>query len=83
MVQMRWIDKVFSFFKQSPESSLKNEYWRHKHGEIDLICSDKVYLVFIEVRLRKALALVAGDYSISQRKNHNCVVRLGLFKSLA
>ena len=26
MVQMRWIDKVFSFFKQSPESSLKNEY---------------------------------------------------------
>ena len=27
MVQMRWIDKVFSFFKRSPESSLKNEYW--------------------------------------------------------
>ena len=27
MVQMRWIDKVFSFFKLSPESSLKNEYW--------------------------------------------------------
>ena len=26
MVQMRWIDKVFSFFKKSSESSLKNEY---------------------------------------------------------
>ena len=27
IVQMRWIDKVFSFIKRSPESSLKNEYW--------------------------------------------------------
>ncbi len=101
MVQMRWIDKVFSFFKRSPESSLKNEYWdalssskkgergeklalnyckkelgyrfvaknwRHKRGEIDLICLDKACLVFIEVRLRKAVALVSGVHSISQRK---------------
>ena len=104
---MRWIDKVFSFFKRSPESSLKNEYWealsssekgargeklalnyckkelgyrfvaknwRHQRGEIDLIYLAKAYLVFIEVRLRKVMALASGVHSISQRKNHYCVV---------
>ena len=48
--------------------------WRHRRGEIDLISLDKACLVFIEVRLRKALALVPGVHSISQRKNHYCVV---------
>lgn len=101
MVQMRWIDKVFSFFKQSPEYLQSNEYWdslstsekgaqgerlalnyckkelgyrfvtrnwRHHRGEIDLICLDKACLVFIEVRLRKAISLVSGVHSISRSK---------------
>ena len=101
MVQMRWIDKVFSFFKKRPTGSLWNEdwdslspsekgakgeklalnyckqqlgyrfvikNWRHRQGEIDLICLDKTCLVFIEVSLRKALSLMSGVHSISRRK---------------
>ena len=99
MVQMRWIDKVFSFFKQSLEYSQSNEYWdslsasekgakgerlalnyckkelgyrfvtrnwRHHRGEIDLICLDKACLVFIEVRLRKAISLESGGGTFNQ-----------------
>ena len=36
--------------------------------EIDLICLDKDCLVFIEVRLRKAISLVSGVHSISRSK---------------
>lgn len=97
MVQIRWIDKVFSLFKKkawnvpweslsSSEKGVKGESlalyyckkelgyrfvaknWRHRRGEIDLICLDKSCLVFIEVRLRKAAALVSGVHSISRRK---------------
>lgn len=27
--------------------------WRHKHKEIDLVCKDKTFLVFVEVKTRK------------------------------
>ena len=37
-------------------------------GEIYLICLDKDCLVFIEVRLRKAISLVSGVHSISRSK---------------
>lgn len=98
---MRWIDKVFSFFKQSPVGSHGEKYWsslsssekgakgeklalayckkelgyrfvsknwRYRRGEIDLICLDQSCLVFIEVRLRKAISFVSGVQSISRRK---------------
>ena len=42
--------------------------WRHHRGEIDLICLDQACLVFIEVRLRKAVSLVSGVQSISRKK---------------
>ena len=45
-----------------------NRNWRHRRGEIDLICLDKDCLVFIEVRLRKAISLVSGVHSISRSK---------------
>ena len=101
MAQMRWIDKVFSFFKQSPLGPYRNQSWdslstsekgdkgerlalnyckkalgyrivtknwRHHRGEIDLICLDQACLVFIEVRLRKAVSLVSGVQSISRKE---------------
>ena len=42
--------------------------WRHKRHEVDLICRDGEVLVFIEVRARKATALVSGYYSVDGRK---------------
>jgi putative endonuclease len=42
--------------------------WRHQRDEIDLICQDGVVLVFIEVRLRRASALVPAYYSVNAKK---------------
>lgn len=42
--------------------------WRCRGGEIDLICRDGKVLVFIEVRLRQAGALIAGVDSIDKKK---------------
>tara|TARA_B100001093_G_scaffold376739_1_gene361904 strand:+ start:548 stop:946 length:399 start_codon:yes stop_codon:yes gene_type:complete len=48
--------------------------WRHRRGEIDLICLEKECLVFIKVRLRKVISLVPGIHLISRSKNHYCDV---------
>lgn len=42
--------------------------WKHRKGEIDLIAQDGTVLVFIEVRTRKAGALVSGVATLSARK---------------
>ena len=42
--------------------------WYGSRGELDLICSDKDTLVFIEVRARAEQALVSGYHSIDANK---------------
>ncbi len=42
--------------------------WHGSRGELDLICSDKDTLVFIEVRARAEKALVSGYHSIDVNK---------------
>lgn len=42
--------------------------WHGNRGELDLICSDKDTLVFIEVRARAEKALVSGYHSIDVNK---------------
>ena len=42
--------------------------WRYRRDEIDLICRDGGVLVFIEVRLRSATALVSGFHSVDRKK---------------
>ena len=42
--------------------------WRFKRYELDLICRDGGVLVFIEVRTRRADALVSGYYSVDRLK---------------
>lgn len=42
--------------------------WKHRKGEIDLIVQDGTVLVFVEVRTRKAGALVSGVATLSSRK---------------
>ena len=42
--------------------------WHGSRGELDLICSDKDTLVFIEVRARSEKALVSGYHSIDVNK---------------
>lgn len=42
--------------------------WRHKRDELDIIARDGKSLVFVEVRARKAGALVPGYHSVNRRK---------------
>lgn len=59
---------ALNYCKKELGFRLITKNWRHRRGEIDLICLDKDCLVFIEVRLRKATSLVSGVHSISRSK---------------
>ncbi len=41
---------------------------RDRRDELDLVCRDGEVLVFVEVKARKAGALVPGFYAVDQRK---------------
>lgn len=45
-----------------------NRNWRSPWGEIDIICTDRFALVFVEVRARASEALVSGYASITRAK---------------
>lgn len=42
--------------------------WRHGRDEIDLICRDGVFLVFIEVKTRGEAPMIPGYASVTFRK---------------
>lgn len=42
--------------------------WRCRFGEIDLIAADKVYLCFVEVKLRKSAAYGTAGAFVDRRK---------------
>ncbi len=42
--------------------------WRHKRDELDIVALDGPVLVFVEVRARRAGALVPGYHSVTRRK---------------
>lgn len=42
--------------------------WRHGKGEIDIVCQKNEQLIFVEVRTRRAEALVSGFESINADK---------------
>jgi putative endonuclease len=55
--------------------------WRKGKYEIDLICSHRGVLVFVEVRTRSAQAKVSGYHSITQHKRQ--ILKQGAFQYMA
>ena len=59
---------ALNYCKKELSYRLITRNWQHSRGEIDLICLDKDFLVFIEVRLSESISLVSGEHSISRCK---------------
>lgn len=42
--------------------------YHSRYGEIDIICEDEKYIVFVEVKLRKKNSLIRGTEAVSKSK---------------
>lgn len=66
-----WGESVAAAYLRKKHYKLLSTNYRCRYGEIDLIVSDKKYLVFVEVKLRKtdnfAAAMEHVDYRKQQR----------------
>ncbi len=58
------------FLKKNKYNVLETNY-TCRYGEIDIICMDKNYIVFVEVKTRKKNSLVSGVYAVNKKKQHN------------
>jgi len=58
---------AFSYLKKKGYK-LVTKNFSCRFGEIDLIVSDKSYIVFVEVKTRKSDAMIEGIYSINTAK---------------
>lgn len=56
------------FLKREKGFQILERNWRHGQDEIDLIVYDDEILVFVEVKTRRAGALVPGYFSVDDRK---------------
>ena len=55
--------------------------WRCRFGEIDLIVSDKNYLVFVEVKLRKTADFAAAREYVNRAKQDRLRVTASMYLS--
>ncbi len=55
----------------------KNKYkiidvnYTTKYGEVDIICENKEYIVFVEVKTRNKNSLVSGVYAVNNKKQNH------------
>lgn len=56
--------------------------YRCRYGEIDLIVSNKKFLVFVEVKLRKSAAFAQGREFVNYRKQKKLLTTAELYLSL-
>lgn len=58
------------FLKKNKYKIVCNNY-SNKFGEIDIICENKAYIVFVEVKTRKKGTLVSGVHAVNKKKQLN------------
>lgn len=65
----------------------KNKYkviatnYSNKFGEIDIICENKEFVVFVEVKTRKKGGLVSGVYAVDKRKQDHIIKTAHMYLS--
>lgn len=60
-------ETAVKFLKKNKYRVIKRNYIC-KSGEIDIICENKDYIVFVEVKTRKKDSLVSGVYAVNRDK---------------
>ena len=63
-------ETAVKFLKKNKYRILKTNY-TCRYGEIDVICTDKKYIIFVEVKTRKKDTLVSGVYAVNKKKQFN------------
>lgn len=63
-------DAAVKFLKKNKYRILKRNY-KFKTGEIDIICENKDYIVFVEVKTRKSDRLISGVYAVNSAKQRH------------
>lgn len=64
----RWGETLAAEYLRQQGFSILGAGWRCRFGEIDLIAADKVYLCFVEVKLRKSAAYGTAGAFVDRRK---------------
>ena len=63
-----WGEAIAAKYLQKKRFKVVATNYRSRFGEIDLIVSDKKYLVFVEVKLRKSNQFADASAYVDQRK---------------
>lgn len=46
--------------------------WHSRYGEIDIIAENEEYLLFVEVKTRRAGSMVPGEAAVTAQKQQSC-----------
>lgn len=63
-------DIAVKFLRKNKYRIIKRNY-SFKTGEIDIICENKYYIVFVEVKTRKSDRLISGVYAVNSTKQRH------------
>lgn len=58
------------FLKKNKYKIIETNY-KLKVGEIDIICENKEYIVFVEVKTRRSDSMISGVYSVDRLKQNH------------
>ncbi len=63
-------ETAIKFLKKNKYRIIEVNYTT-RSGELDIICEDKDYFVFVEVKTRKKDSLVSGVYAVNNKKQYH------------
>ena len=66
-------EKVAANYLKNHKYKILQLNYSTKVGEIDIICENKEYIVFVEVKTRIKDSLVDGVYSVNKKKQYHII----------
>ena len=64
-------EKIASKFLKKNKYKIIETNYSNKHGEIDIICTDNDYIVFVEVKTRSKNSFATGYEAVNKKKQYN------------
>lgn len=63
---------AIKFLKKNKYKIIEQNF-SNKYGEIDVICENKEFIVFVEVKTRTKNSIVSGVYAVNKKKRYNII----------
>ncbi len=64
-------EKIAAKFLRKNKYKIIETNYSNKYGEIDIICTDKDYIVFVEVKTRAKNSFTTGYEAVNKKKQYN------------